>query len=547
MRWTALRVALTGGGVGAAAAIWVTVAGQLQPALLTIDQGLPVGPGRSIGEIAATLTLVLLLGQIGGWLIGRRAREHWTGALVQVVATTMAIGAARDGHLGRVVPVAAGVWLATILLPGLLLCDPPAGSSRAGRFLMGAAIAATVALAPWIVIDAHGRSRANATWWEADPGARVAPAARTLFAVHTAIVVVALVAVAVAAGRRYARAARAARPLLRPVLVPGLAWLLITVAGQLARLFAPGWALRGETNGAFTIGAELFLRGAPIVAVAALLAGVCWVRLAVPRLRSTSAGVVVGEAGAADVRGYLARALADPSVRVVFYGEDGWVDEAGKPAVLDSGDPDRAVTVLQRDGEPIGAVEHDAALAAEPEAIELVATVAGLALDRERLLAKARARAERARALTARLVASADTARDELRDVLRAGPVRELTEVATMLDDPAALTTVPQRLQAIAATVRGISHGVFPPSLADGGLRAALDTAVEAPSRRLAPPVEVTAFLAAQSDPTARLVDHGDRLTIRLAEPPASSVVRDRVEVLGGSIDGTVVTVPLED
>jgi len=65
--------------------------------------------------------------------------------------------------------------------------------------------------------------------------------------------------------------------------------------------------------------------------------------------------------------------------------------------------------------------------------------------------------------------------RAALRANLLAGPLAELDAVEAALRAGASLAAVVPRLSGVAAQVRTISHGVFPASLATGGLRAALD------------------------------------------------------------------------
>ena len=84
-------------------------------------------------------------------------------------------------------------------------------------------------------------------------------------------------------------------------------------------------------------------------------------------------------------------------------------------ALLAEDDPERAVTIIERPGLEIGAVEYDASLTSEPDAIELAVTAAGLVIDNERLAALSKSRAEDARRLAAALVSSAESARDEVR------------------------------------------------------------------------------------------------------------------------------------
>ena len=125
------------------------------------------------------------------------------------------------------------------------------------------------------------------------------------------------------------------------------------------------------------------------------------------------------------VDGYLRRVLADPSVKVAYRSPDGRTvaaiatdDRSSWP----SDDDERAITLIRRDGAVLGALETDAAIASQPDVIEVVGTAAGLAIETAGLAALANARVEDGRRLTARLVTSADVARRDLHAELEAGP-----------------------------------------------------------------------------------------------------------------------------
>lgn len=246
------------------------------------------------------------------------------------------------------------------------------------------------------------------------------------------------------------------------------------------------------------------------------------------------------------VERYLSRALADPSIRVLYpvlpetdgWVED-WVDSLGRPVVPDLADPDRAVTVIRRGSTLIGMIELDAAVSARPDAVELVATGAGLTMETERLMAAARRDLEQSRLLASRLLSASDEPRADLRDQLLSGPLHQLELVRADLAGGSPLLGVLPRLNAISAEVRVISHGVFPAALATGGLRAGMP-AVVAPDRRYADVIEMTAYLAARADPTARITeihppkDSGLRIVTTAAPTTA---VRDRVTALGGHVE----------
>jgi hypothetical protein len=506
------------------------------------------GPVADDGPTGGFLTVAALSFFTAGALLARRQPQRWTGQLVQLVALTSFAGAARLGGLGRASAILGALWLATILLPGLLVLAHPDGvQPRWLRWLLGGAVSATTALSVFIVLAVHGRSGASSTWWSTPTVHQALPVGRTLFAVHAVVVVATLSIMVVVTATRLVQADRTLRRILNPVLLPGLVWALVAGTGELSLLAGPSWALHPKGD-ALTEPAAFLLQIVPLLSVTAVLAGVAWTGLVLPRLRRTTAGIAIGaQSGAIDVTGYLVRALGDPSVRVAFHNPDGmaaWVDEEGRATTLAVDNVDRAVMMIRHEGVLLGAIEFDASLAAEPDAVELAATGAGLAMDNARLVAVANARTEDARRLTARLVTSSEDARAQLREQLDDGPLRELEDIETALANGGDLTVAADRLQGVAADVRNISHGLFPPELAHAGLAAALPDAHVTP-RRFAPAIEITAFLAVYGDPGARITDEPGRLIIDLSVPPRRSGLLDRVEVLGGTVEGTTVTLPV--
>jgi hypothetical protein len=246
------------------------------------------------------------------------------------------------------------------------------------------------------------------------------------------------------------------------------------------------------------------------------------------------------------VERYLSRALADPSIRVLYPVDppDGgsveeWLDTRGAVVSPDVTSPERAITVIGRGRSVIGLIEQDAAATAKPDAVEMVATGAGLIMETERLTATARRDLELSRQLASRLLSASDEPRAELRAELLAGPLRDLETARTRLAAGDPVSTVLPLLSGAASAVRTISHGVFPTALSQGGLAAALP-GNPTPPRRYPPIVEMTAFLVAQPDESAEVCEMptaGDALLIRTRMAPSLSV-RDRISAIGGQVRG---------
>lgn len=494
------------------------------------------------------VTFVSVLLVLAGLLMSRRNPDSWSGPLLQLTSMLALGGQARFGA-GEASPAGGAVWLAAILLPGALALTEVGVSRRAQKWFLLGPVALSALLGAAVALAARGRAGADSLWWQTRRQQAGYPLARALFAADTVVVVAALGLVFAALVQRLRRADRASLRVVRPVAVPATIWALATAGSQLACLAGPPWALGRTAATLNTIGTfVLFL--APLLSMAAFFGGVVWVELIEPRLVRTSAGIALSpQTGSRDVRSYLARALGDPSVRVVFRSADqkGWVGPDGKPALLAEDDPERAVTIIERPGLEIGAVEYDASLTSEPDAIELAVTAAGLVIDNERLAALSKSRAEDARKLTAALVSSADSARDEVRARLEHGPLASLTTVEVELELGGDLEAAARALQEAASQVRYISHGLYPAELADGGLAAALTQVAEVPDCRFPRAIEVTAFLASDGDNGARISVTPGALTVSLSQPPGNPTLLERVAVLGGSVEGNTIVLPLAD
>jgi PAS domain S-box-containing protein len=102
-----------------------------------------------------------------------------------------------------------------------------------------------------------------------------------------------------------------------------------------------------------------------------------------------------------DVQAGLRRALRDPTLDVVYWYAEGehYVDVRGNDVELPQDTPTRVVTRLDYADTPVAALIHDPALREEQEVLDSVASAARIALERDQLLVKDRARAARYRAL----------------------------------------------------------------------------------------------------------------------------------------------------
>lgn len=142
----------------------------------------------------------------------------------------------------------------------------------------------------------------------------------------------------------------------------------------------------------------------------AFLAGLLRVRL----YRARVGGLVV-ELGSElaspqSLRDALAHALGDPSLEVALWlpGRERYVDPSGG-RVEPRADGVRAVTLLERGGEPLAALVYDRSLLEDAALVEAAGAAAGLALENARLQAELRAQIQLRRAGDSGLASAASS------------------------------------------------------------------------------------------------------------------------------------------
>jgi signal transduction histidine kinase len=132
----------------------------------------------------------------------------------------------------------------------------------------------------------------------------------------------------------------------------------------------------------------------------------------------------------------LARTMRDPTLELAFAapGGAGFVSPEGQPFLVREA-PGRTATRLERDGELLAVVVHDAALERDdPSLLRAAGSVAGLALENERLQAQVRAQLEEVRASRQRIVEAGDAERRRVERDLHDGAQQRLVALAMRLD-----------------------------------------------------------------------------------------------------------------
>jgi signal transduction histidine kinase len=222
-------------------------------------------------------------------------------------------------------------------------------------------------------------------------------------------------------------------------------------------------------------------------------------------------------AGEGPVREMLAERLGDRSLNIAYWLPDReiFVDERGHRVDLPGSGSGRAWTAVEREGNRVAAIVHDAELDATPELVHAAASAAALALDNERLKADLRARLEELRHSRRRIVEAADDARRQIERDLHDGAQQQLVSLALDLrllrarlkHEPEVAQTVEEladKLAAALAELRELARGIHPAVLSDHGLGPAIHVLVErAPitvecdlafEERLPAPVEAAAY-----------------------------------------------------
>ena len=97
----------------------------------------------------------------------------------------------------------------------------------------------------------------------------------------------------------------------------------------------------------------------------------------------------------------LRTALRDPTLAVLHWSESagGYLDGAGQPAVLPAEGTARAVTRLERQGQPMTALVHDRAVLKKRDLVKTVTAAVRLALENDRLRGQVEAQTSEARTL----------------------------------------------------------------------------------------------------------------------------------------------------
>jgi signal transduction histidine kinase len=287
-----------------------------------------------------------------------------------------------------------------------------------------------------------------------------------------------------------------------------------------------------------------------------------------------------------DLRKAISQALRDPSLTLAYRLSETntWADAEGRPVEVPSPDPNRATTLIEREGVPIAALLHDPSLEDERELLGAVSAAGGIALENARLQAELQAQIQELRGSRARVIDAEQKERQRLERNLHDGAQQRLISLsldlgeleASVGDDPQARARLEQARAEVGRSLeelRDIARGIHPAVLTDHGLAVALQSlAKRAPvpvrleadfGEDLPQSHEVAAYYVV-SESLANVSKHAEATSARVevarsngelvveviddgvgrADAPPGSGLRglvDRVEALDGSL---VVTSP---
>jgi signal transduction histidine kinase len=305
-----------------------------------------------------------------------------------------------------------------------------------------------------------------------DAVARLLYSLRGICVLAVAVTGIALLAI------RWRQASRPQRLAVMPVALAGVAAIVALTAAYV--------------SGVLGVGSGNAFAGAGYYAAAAVSVAVLVVFLQRRLAQGAVAGLLaeLGRPGTAvDLRQALSRALGDPSLTLAYWypAESRYVGTDGRPIEIAEAGAEGRSTLIERDGQPIAMVIHDPALQYNPRLVDSVCAAAGLSLDNERLAAELRARLMELQESRTRLVTAADEARRRIERNLHDGAQQQLVAlrislglarqlVASSPGEAAELLAQTEQQAADALSdLRELAHGIYPPLLADLGLRAALD------------------------------------------------------------------------
>lgn len=268
---------------------------------------------------------------------------------------------------------------------------------------------------------------------------------------------------------------------------------------------------------------------------------------AVAGLAKTLAGPTTHEG----LRSALRIALSDPALDVAYWVPERsvYVDGHGLPTSSSDGERRLVLQATDRAGEPLAIITIEPSLERHHDLIGSALAVSVLALENVRLQAGLRAQLAEMTLARSRLLTSGLAQRRQLERDLHDGAQQRLFAIGMHLsslelrvDDPGTtqvIRLVKAELLEALAELRDLAHGIYPASLAQGGLHQALAAVaarlpltvhLDVPARRWAQEVEGVAYLVV-CEALTNVVKHAEtntaEVTVSDAEGELRIVIRD--------------------
>jgi hypothetical protein len=489
-----------------------------------------------------TLPLAALLGAlvVGTSVILVRPRSP-VGWLLAAGATGSALGVWRFSTHPWPAVIGLVAFYASILLPLHAALVQGLGIGRAAARMMigaevfvallGVTLAVTApagAIDRWFIAADQQRHVPNHLVLYSSPG--VAHAAQAEW--WTVVLLAGLIGTASRVSR-WRRMPRHISQFDTPVVLGAIAWVVLMTLSGFAMFVrrVPGARLAIADYGAVIL---------PSLMLGLVAGAIGWAELVAPRIRRRGGSVEIGDVDRAGLQTLLADLLASPAVEVAYADREGWIDASGVRIDIDN--DRRHHTIININGAAVAVVLHERDVPVD--AVQLAANITAALFEAERATALARARAEAVRAATAEVVRAGDKAAIAVTSDLLSGPVPELVNLANdVRADETSAAAAAESLRAVTARVRELSHGLLPRSLEDDGLQIALGERA-AVKGRLPEAIEVTLYLLAYDDPAATIRVEDNTVVVRRSRPPGAEGAA-RTAALGGTIQGTVATVPV--
>ena len=354
---------------------------------------------------------------------------------------------------------------------------------------------------------------------------------------------------------RWRRATRPERRLYAPVYAAGVA-LMVAICAQLALQTG------GSTGQALDV---VFMVGVIPLALVPYLFVAAFVRTRMAQ--GGAVGELITRLGEAPrpggLRDAVADAVDDPSLELLFWlpEQRHYVDGQGREATPPDEDPSRVVTYVNRDGECIAALVHDAGIPGMAEHVQAVGAAAALALENERLDAALRAKLDELRRSRERMLQIGLEERRRLERDLHDGAQQRLVAMALNIrlaraklnEDPLAaeelLATAGTELDSALEELRELARGIHPAVLTDRGLATALETLAnrapvpvelgELPEERLPEAVELAAyFVVAEGLTNVAKYSEASHATVNVERQNGRVVVEVADDGIGGADPG---------